>query len=143
MEKLLEYHSNNILEEFEKALKKKEETKEEAEDEAEDEAEKKFILEAKGPFVCILGPRHSRRHQFSIEILEARDLKPSIVGRLDDTYCKIYLKLKRRQQLKNIKDNMQIPSSSSSSSSTPSATKHQAQQPQYTYVCEQVYVIPL
>jgi hypothetical protein len=71
-------------------------------------------LAAYSPLNSMLGVNIHKQHQLSVDILEAKDLMHFVAGKLEDVYCKIYLR-------------------------TPGthADHRVYQQPKYTYVCSQ------
>ena len=47
------------------------------------------------PFDCALGDYDiSTSHKLLVQVLEAKDLKPFVAGKLEDVYCRVYLKIK-------------------------------------------------
>eukprot|EP01035_Chromulina_nebulosa_P017521 gene17521-23082_t len=71
-----------------------------------------YKLTSYSPIESVLGLHISKQHQLLIDVLEAKDLMPFVAGKMEDVYCKIYLKF-------------------------PSSISRDFRQSRYTYVCYQ------
>jgi hypothetical protein len=49
-------------------------------------------LTAHATFDSLLGLDIDRRHLLVVDVLEAKDLRPIVTGKAEDTYCKVYMK---------------------------------------------------
>lgn len=73
-----------------------------------------YNLSCCSPLESAFGLHINKLNQIQVEILEAKDLMPFVVGKLEDVYCKVYLRVKNG-----------------------SMNGRQYHQPKYTYVCSQ------
>ena len=51
-----------------------------------------FNLSSYLPFESLWGQRIERKHQVLVEVLEAKDLRQFVIGKLEDTYCSVQLR---------------------------------------------------
>lgn len=51
-----------------------------------------LLLSSYLPFESLWGQRVEKKHQVLVEILEAKDLKQFVIGKLEDTYCSVQLR---------------------------------------------------